>query len=381
MRACPVCGGTKRFAFLERDRVPVFQNAPAPTVGMARAMPVGRLQLVLCETCSLIANAAFSNELVAYGADYENDQSYSPVFQSHLDALVDALVRAGVSGRRVLEAGCGNGSFLVRLCRAGGNTGVGYDPAYRGPASLSSGSIRFVDDYYRGQPEAPEVVISRHVIEHVADPLEFLRSLRGAMRAPARIFLETPAAEWILDRVVVQDVFYEHCCYFSAASLRFATQLAGFQVERITRLFGGQYLWLEAQALDGLVMPESPPAGSLVASARRFAAEAQRRVGRLEVQMREMRAPVALWGAGAKGVTLVNLLDPAREWIAGIVDVNPKKQGRFVPGSGHPILAPDAIAERGIRSIVVMNPNYAGEISASAKALVPDIAVQVCDEF
>jgi hypothetical protein len=73
---------------------------------------------------------------------------------------------------------------------------------------------------------------------------------------------------------------------------------------------------------------------------------------------------IALWGAGAKGATLANLVDPQCRWIEALVDVNPAKQGRYVPGTGHPIIAPRELRERHIRCAVLMNPNYRPEVEA-----------------
>ena len=73
---------------------------------------------------------------------------------------------------------------------------------------------------------------------------------------------------------------------------------------------------------------------------------------------------VALWGAGAKGATLANMIDPTGERIACLIDINPRKQNRFVPLSAHRILDPVAASAAGVRSAMVMNPNYTPEITA-----------------
>jgi hypothetical protein len=72
--------------------------------------------------------------------------------------------------------------------------------------------------------------------------------------------------------------------------------------------------------------------------------------------------PTALWGAGAKGVTSASLFDPNAEIITGVVDLNPRKQGRYVAGSGHEIIPPAQLAPMGIKSVVLMNPNYLAEV-------------------
>jgi hypothetical protein len=71
-----------------------------------------------------------------------------------------------------------------------------------------------------------------------------------------------------------------------------------------------------------------------------------------------------VWGAGAKGVTFVTSLDPEGRRIQALVDVNPAKQGGFVPVSGHPIVSPDDLDQLGVRRVLVLNPAYLGEVRA-----------------
>ena len=83
-----------------------------------------------------------------------------------------------------------------------------------------------------------------------------------------------------------------------------------------------------------------------------------RRNWRDRVQRLGTKGRVAIWGAGAKGVTFANLIDPDRKWIDCIIDLNPKKQGKYVPGTGHPIVSYKEIKPRGIKTAILMNPNY-----------------------
>jgi hypothetical protein len=83
--------------------------------------------------------------------------------------------------------------------------------------------------------------------------------------------------------------------------------------------------------------------------------------------------PVVVWGAGAKGVTFCNLADPNARRVTGVVDVNPAKQGHYLPGTGHPILAPSAAADAA--AAVVLNPNYTAEVTDALRRLGSRAAV------
>lgn len=368
---CPVCGAGPVEPFLEREGFPAHQNLLLDSPDEARATARGDLRLALCPECGFVHNAAFDPGRLAYGQAYDNTQSCSPAFDAYMTGLVQHLVEArGVGGKRVVEVGCGKGLFLRRLVEAAeGNTGVGFDPSYAGPDEALGGRLRFERRFYGPDcAETPaDVVVCRHVIEHVPDPVALLKSVRAALALSpgARVFFETPCLEWILRRRVVWDFFYEHCSYFTADSLSRAFERAGFSVASVRHVFGGQYLFLEAAPGPEGARGQAAGAGEIPALARDFAraeAELTRRWTAL-VEARAASGPVALWGAGAKGVTLANMADPACARLRCVVDLNPNKQGRYLPGTGHPIVDFRALGPMGVRTALLTNPNYRDEIA------------------
>jgi hypothetical protein len=60
-------------------------------------------------------------------------------------------------------------------------------------------------------------------------------------------------------------------------------------------------------------------------------------------------------------VTLANLIDPERHWIACVVDLNPQKQGHYIPGTGHPIVGYQEMIRYRVKTAILMNPNYLQE--------------------
>ncbi len=380
---CPVCGSADLHRFLTRAQVPVHQNRVFAALAQARATRCGDLRMLACSHCGFVFNAAFDPAQLEYEQDYDNTQSLSGVFDDYLDRRVEELVlREGVREAQVVEVGCGKGHFLRKLVAYpnSGNRGLGFDPSYRGPLSELGGRLRFERRFYDAQcAHIPaDVVVCRHVIEHIADPLSLLRAIRAALRErpQARVFFETPCVQWILRNQVVWDFFYEHCSLFSGASLQLAFERTGFEVLQVRHVFGDQYLWLEArlatgQASDANLGAHQDAAHDVVDLALAYGASEQSQIQEWSQALARWRAhgPVALWGAGAKGVTFAHLFDPQALGIDCVVDINPAKQGGHVAGSGHAIIAPSDLLGRGVANVVLMNRNYRQEVQATLNEL------------
>ena len=379
MMACPVCLSEQVDPFVRRDGVPVTQNLIVATATAAREITRGILDMCCCARCGFAFNRAFDASLPAYSEAYDNTQSHSPSFKAYMDELVRVIIEErGVRNARIVEVGCGKGYFLRRLVdNSAGNTGWGFDPSYVGPESDLGGRLHFEKRNYGpgSRPLGADVVVCRHVIEHIADPVALLATVRAALESSpgARVFFETPSLAWILEGLVIWDFFYEHCSLFTPASLTTAFQRAGFAIKRVATTFGGQYLWLEATLAEPSDSP-SLDAGSIPALARRFGEEEQKWIGHWRDRVRSSQK-LAIWGAGAKGVTFTNLVDPDCELIDCVIDLNPHKQNGFVPGTGHPIVGPEALGERGVTRVLLMNPNYRDENQALLHSL--DLAIEL----
>jgi Methyltransferase domain/C-methyltransferase C-terminal domain len=374
---CPVCESHNLTPFLERNQVPTTQNVLMTTPDQARNISRGVLLLAVCESCGFVFNQTFDPTTLYYGDRYNNNQGISPAFQNHITSLIEYLVNTcAIRNVRIVEVGCGQGDFLRALIahKSSTNSGYGFDPSYLGPLSDLDGRLQFAQRYYdESCADIPaDVVISRHVIEHVPNPISMLCAIKKAVtNSPhARLFFETPDVKWILKHQVMWDFFYEHCSLFTPASLSTAFQRAGFSIQNIRHVFGGQYQWLEAvNTVPATVQMDADETPQL---ARQFAARERILLESWLNQVRKLAkgGKIALCGAGAKGVTFANLVDPDCTLIDCVADLNPQKQGKYLPGTGHPIVNYDTLTVHNVKTALLLNPNYYSEVRSDLDSAI-----------
>jgi len=378
--SCPVCGAPAMSAFFEMAEVPVFCNVLCSSRQQALQVPQGRIALAFCERCGFIANLAFDPEKVKYSPQYENALHFSPRFQQYAESLSRRLIdRYDLRGKTVIEIACGDGAFLRRLCQLGNNRGIGFDPSYEpGRAGQrSDDAVEIIRDYYseRYGDRPADLICCRHALEHIPAPLDFLRMVRRSLD-PARtpvLYFEVPNMLYTLRDLGIWDIIYEHCCYFVPESLATCFKSAGFEVLEVREDYGGQFVALEATSGEETPRSAVPSASwkPLAKAVRHFAEEYKRKVehwrSRLEAMKSEGQRAV-VWGSGSKGVTFLNVLKEGNP-IEYIVDINPRKQGQFVAGTGQEIVPPEFLPEYRPDFIILMNPIYREEIERQAQDL------------
>ncbi len=369
---CNVCKSERISAVTDTGEVPVFCNQLCKTKADAIGAPKAVIRLGFCESCGHVYNSLFDASQLSYSPEYENSLHFSEHFQRYAEELArDLTMRYGLTGKRIVEIGCGRGDFLASLCHGGRNLGLGFDMSYPpGEPPVSKSISVQTEPYGRAQGELnPDLVCMRHVLEHVAEPTDFLRDVRSTMRDGVPIYVEVPNVLYTLRDGGVWDLVYEHCSYFSASSLQSVLQLSGFEVTQVREAFSGQFLCAHARA--GKSTEEARPLPEMESLVLAFSSEhalklKQWRTALEELALLEKR--VVSWGAGSKGNTFSNLV-AGGDVVPYVVDLNPRKHGMFVAGTGARIVPPEFVSEYRPDVVVVMNPAYESEIRARLAAL------------
>jgi hypothetical protein len=384
---CPGCRAPALRYLLETNS-PVHTSVLLDTREAAVGYPRGNIRLELCEACGLITNTAFDAPNHDYSSSYAETQAYSPRFQSYALALARTLAeRHQIRGEEILEIGPGRADFLLLLCDVAGASGRGVDPSFReerldGPAAARVQVERsFFQKRHVDRPFA--LVVCRHTLEHIHDVHTFLQTLAEALAAAldAVVFFEVPDTGRILRETAFWDVYYEHCTYLTPGSMARAFRAAGFRPERIELGFDDQYILLTSTLGDPggpeFLPLEEPPEQSVSeaeAFVREFDSVRRHWTDRLRTTRESGRTSV-VWGAGSKGVGFLAALAITDE-VACVVDINPAKHGKYMPGTGHEIVAPEHLVQTRPDLVVVMNPVYTDEIRDELRRLGVDAAVE-----
>jgi SAM-dependent methyltransferase len=295
--------------------------------------------------------------------------------------LIDAY---DIRGKEVVELGCGKGHFLSLLCEQGSHRGVGFDPSYEGERiqSATSARITYIQDFYGEQytQYRRDLICCRHVFEHIPDPTGFLSMVRRTIgeRDSTIIYFEVPNVRFILERLSIWDIIFEHCNYFSIESLAALVRRCGFAVLRLEETYGAQFLSLEARIADGAAST-GEDLSNLKSAVDRFSEAVQTRSQAWKLRLAQWhldRCRVVLWGSRAKGVTFLNMFR-ITDAIPFAVDINLHKQGRQLPGTGQRIVPPGFLKEFQPQVIVLMNPIYRWEVEGQLREL--GVAAEVLD--
>lgn len=371
--ACPLCSSERVEEFYWQRNIPVHVNVICNTPEEAINCRKGTISLAVCHNCGLVFNSQFSSKLLEYDKNYDNEQFHSNYYQEYVNSIVKILInRYQVSNKRILEVGSGNGKFLCLLCRESDSKGIGIDPAYQG--EKEQGNVSFIRDYFSEKYSnvKADILILRHVLEHVERPGDFLAYIIHNVDIDTELITatEVPDFEWILKQGSYWDITYEHCNYFARESLQNLLALSQIQVNDVFNTFSNQYI-----IAIGKFSPKNPPDMKLIAQTyprkkiidgfMSNISNIEKQKNRINSIINGLKGPFTIWGVAGKGVTFINTLDEkARREIPFVIDINKNKQGKYCPGTGHKIVPPEVLKqEKSLKDIMVMNPNYYDEIS------------------
>jgi SAM-dependent methyltransferase len=380
--ACRSCAHVPLHPVLSLGPTPLA-NALVSVERLTEPEPRYPLDLVVCTRCSLVQLAETVEPSVLF-ADYAYLSSYSDAMLRHSERYAhDVIARRDLRpGALVLEVGSNDG-YLLQYFLAASMRVLGVDPA---PAACRAATARGIPtrQAFFGRALSSgladegiraDAIVANNVMAHVPDLNDVVSGIRGLL-APGGVFvMETPYVRDLMDGLEFDTIYHEHVFYYSLTALTGLLHRHGLQVIDVQHLpiHGGSIRVTASASADE--RPAAAVAQMLeeerawgVSDAATYAAFAAR-VETLCAALRELLITrsssgrrIAAYGAAAKGAMLLNALRLPAGILDFVVDRNPGKQGRYMPGAHLPIHAAEQLLTAMPDDVLLLTWNFADEI-------------------
>ena len=354
---CPVCGFSRSRAILPAFDMPLATMGWPRSAAAAGTMPRLPHDFGQCLDCGHVFNRLFDESLVHY--EHEPNLMYNggSGWSRHLDTVCRLAAEATPPNGTVVEIGCGPGQFLERLqaLRADVRT-VGFDPF--APEKIESGGpeihARYFDPLLDSVTFAPDLIVARHVLEHMESCREFIEGLLVAASQrsqPVSLLLEVPCIDVALASNRVVDFYFEHNSQFTTESFQRLMHLACEPGLRIHHGYGTEVIYGV-----GVIQRSRKQLVKRIEAADRRLANMRDNIASLRAEadrLAESGGTVVIWGGTGKAATLMHHAGMDRERFPLVVDSDRSKAGTHVPGTGQAIRHCTELSGTAIDTLVI----------------------------
>jgi len=385
--------------------LPLANALPSPEAAESTD-PRYPLDLVFCEACSLVQITETVSPEVLF-RDYLYFSSFSDTFVSRAKALAGRLVvERGLTAKSLVVEIASNDGYLLQHYVAAEIPVLGIEPAENVAAVAREKGVPTRADFFsketadrlKSEGNLADVVHANNVLAHVADLNGFVSGIAVILKESGVAVIEMPYVLDMVDRCEFDTIYHEHLCYFSLKALTGLFGRHGLTIEKVERLpvHGGSLRLfirhaasaLSDESVDRLRQEESTRDADRFPFYAAFGGKVARLKTDLVDLLRRLRREgktIAAYGAAAKGTVLLNYFGIGTDLVSFVVDLNPHKQGRVVPGVRIPIRGAEGLLAAQPDYVLLLVWNLADEIfrqqaeyrSRGGRFIVPIPAVQI----
>lgn len=345
---CPACAHHVAVPFLDAETMPLATIAWPESGTEAVRLDKLTLDFVQCVDCSHVYNAEFDYARVPYSRRPNLMFNKGASWASFIDDLQAKLGDTLGPAPTVLEIGYGDASFLSALSeiRPDGRF-IGFDPngAVAPEGSRLELHAEMFDPGYHLAHLQPDLIISRHVLEHLTNPLGFVQALSfaalGIDKTPA-LYIEVPCIDRAVETVRTVDFYFEHNSQFTTRSFTKMLSRCNVQERFIDHGYDGEVIF----ALVELGVDTQQRATAL--NTQSYRDQARAAVPKVAAQLQALKdqgKKIAIWGGTGKAAAFTNRYQLKADAFPLVVDSDPQKAGTYVPGTGQKIQFRDILKE------------------------------------
>jgi hypothetical protein len=313
----------------------------------------------VCVQCGHVFNVDFDVARIPYEEDSNLMFNQGSSWDDHLEALIKLLRdKYAAFGKTVVDIGAGDGSFLNRLqCYSlmAGNEShcIAYEPGPEHESCQRFGLDTYADYFNPGRDIAkhrPDIMMCRHVLEHMERPREFVTEMAWAcvQNDYRPVFVaEVPCVDRALATSRVGDFLYEHVSNFTRRSVRMMFESCGWLTRECYRTYNAEVVvWI---GVPNLRAYPGFPAGW----------DYHGTDGLMQYLLQLLNDDIVFWGGTGKGAAFLNAFNITQ---GRVIDSDPRKAGRHVPGTGQLIEPASALYERPAKTALVTTRWRAADI-------------------
>lgn len=378
--ACRSCGSTELQNVLSLGRTPLA-NALLTAQQLDEPEETYPLELVFCTRCSLVQITETVSPEKLF-RDYIYLSSFSDTMLRHAEALSTSLISSKhLDAQSLVVEVASNDGYLLRYYVNAGVPVLGIEPATNIARVADQSGVRTICDFFSedlavrlaGEGYQADVIHAHNVLAHVPDLNGFVRGFRKLLKADGVIVVEVPYVKDMIDHCEFDTVYHEHLSYFSLTALNALFTRNSLTIQNVERLpiHGGTlrvYAGHDSSQHESVVQLLSDEKDAGLGELNfysDFGVKVERLRDELVTLLRSLKTHdkrIAVYGASAKGTTLLNYCGLGRETLDYVVDRSTVKQGLYTPGTHLKIHAPEKLLEDMPDYVLLLTWNFADEI-------------------
>jgi len=385
---CRSCGGSRLQVILNLGDHPV-SNALLTPEEVDKPEERFPLAIVFCRDCTLLQVNETVPAEVLYRAEYPYFSSSSPALLEHAAEIAESLIVDRKLGRNsfVVEVASNDGYLLKNFVKHGIPC-LGIDPA-KGPAeSANSIGVPTLNKFFNSAMAKKlaqkdgllaDVMIANNVVAHVDAINDFVAGFASMLKPAGIAVFEFAYAVDLIQNCEFDTMYHEHLFYHTLHGLTPLFARHGLYLNDVKRLpiHGGSLRLFvsrdrkKSRTLMELLRHEKALGVDQSGWYETFADRVSSLRDSLVAMLRAEKARgkrIACYGAAAKGSTMINYLNLGPGFFDFVVDANPHKQGKFMPGQKIPISHPDRLTADQPDFVLMLVWNFAGEVLRQQRA-------------